>query len=377
VSAAQALGLPAARSTRPADSRLGLAFAHTATRHLLLVLPSVTRELAQWRAAAESIPNPELRRLALGSLAKRGNIEGAALLAALAPPAQRRRAVRALVAYQTAYNYLDALAEQPSEDPRANNRRLHEALLYPFLPDGAHPDYYAQSPQRGDGGYLASCVEVARTALAALPSYRLLAGTGLAAARRIVDFQSLNLNERQGGHADLRSWAAAATPPGSGLQWWETAAAAGSSLAVHALIAAAANPALRPGDVTAIDNAYFPWAGALHSLLDSLVDRGEDQRDAQSSLLDYYDSPTQAANRLASLAQGAARRVALLPDPDTHRVIVTAMCSYYLSAPECDPADSRTIASALIDVLGAPLTLAVLMFRSRRAVSTLRHRVYV
>ena len=37
------------------------------------------------------------------------------------------------------------------------------------------------------------------------------------------------------------------TPPDTGLHWWETAAAAASSLSVFALIAAAAQPILRVG----------------------------------------------------------------------------------------------------------------------------------
>lgn len=46
----------------------------------------------------------------------RGNIEGAALFDALAPAGRRARTIRALVAFQTAYNYFDALSGLPSED---------------------------------------------------------------------------------------------------------------------------------------------------------------------------------------------------------------------------------------------------------------------
>jgi tetraprenyl-beta-curcumene synthase len=70
----------------------------------------------------------------------------------------------------------------------------------------------------------------------------------LAAAARIVDFQALNLNERQGGQHALEHWAGELAPCTNGLAWWETAAAAGSSMSVHALIAAAADPQLEPCD---------------------------------------------------------------------------------------------------------------------------------
>ena len=41
--------------------------------------------IARWQRLAQRIPDPELRRLALAALAKRGNIEGAAAFAAFAP----------------------------------------------------------------------------------------------------------------------------------------------------------------------------------------------------------------------------------------------------------------------------------------------------
>ena len=253
-----------------------------------------------------SIPDPALRSLALGALSKRGNIEGAALFAVLAPRDRRRETVRALVAFQTAYNYLDTLAEQPSEDPVANGRQLHRALLVALESAASHPDYYALYPLRQDGGLLTALVDTCRAALATLPSHAAVSEAAWAAAARIVAFQSLNLTEWQGGHEQLERWARRHTPRRSGLDWWQTAAAGGSSLAVHALIAAAASPAVQPREVEAIDAAYFPWIGALHSLLDGLVDVAEDERAGQRNLLSYHASPAQAALAMRLLAQRAA-----------------------------------------------------------------------
>jgi tetraprenyl-beta-curcumene synthase len=374
---------PAARQP-PAGRLLALAepfelpyaFADTVLRYLLLILPPATRELAHWRARATEIPNPNLRVHALDALAKRGNIEGAALLATLAPAAQRRRTVRALVAYQTAYNYLDTLSELPTSGSEANGHQLHQALLTALVPGGAHPDYYAHNPDTGDGGFLSALLDSCRRALAGLPSFDAVAPTARTAARRTLMFQTLNLSESQGGHAQLKRWASDATPPGTALQWWETAAAAGSSLAVHALIAAAAQPDLDPWDAREIDGAYFPWIGALHSLLDSLVDRNEDHDRGQRSLLGYYHSPTDAAIRLSGLAARARRAAERLPDPHANRVILTAMCSYYLSAPECRTAEGQTVTRGLTRALGLPLNLAIVMFRVRRLLHALTDRPY-
>jgi tetraprenyl-beta-curcumene synthase len=352
----------------------GAAYSETVLRYLFRILPAARSELAHWRERAEMIPSPALRAQASAALLKRGNIEGAALFATLAPPRYRSRTVSALVAFQSAYNYLDALSELPSEDPVANGAQLHQALLVALHPHAAHGDYYEHNRDTGDGGYLVAMVDACRGALAGLPSFDMVASTARSAAGRIVDFQSLNLSDTQGGHDGMRKWATEETPPGSGLRWFETAAATGSSLAVHALIAAAAAPGLDYSDAREIDRAYFPWTGALHSLLDSLVDRYEDHAQARQSLLAYYQSPGETAIRLGLLATRARRGLEKLPAHDSHRTMLTAMCSYYLSAPAVKGASSLTC--NVSEALGVPLSIAVLMFRARRLASTLMHGSY-
>jgi len=351
-------------------------FVATIRRYLLEILPQVDRELAWWQAGVAEIPSAQLRRSAREALGKRGNVEGAALFATLAPARHRRSVTRALVAFQMAYNYVDALSELPSEDPIANGERLHQALLAALAPGTVRLDYYAHNPLGADGGYLRSLLDAGADAFARLPSHRLAAGAAQAATGRIVYFQALNLAEPQGGHAALRRWAGQAHPSHGSLQWWETAAAAGSSLAVHALIAAAAYPQLRPGEVLAIDEAYFPAIGALHSLLDSLVDRREDSDGGRRCLLDYYDSSESAAARLGDLAARACAAAGRLPSPHAHRVIVTAMASYYLSDPACRTPEGRAVARAVERACGAPLRLATLMFASRRLLRAATRRPY-
>lgn len=351
-------------------------FVRTVTRSLLDILPQANAELAHWRGEAARIPDANLREADRESLAKRGNIEGAALFAVLAPANQRSRALQALVAFQAAYNYLDTLSELASQDPVSNGARLHQALIAAVSPGCPHVDYYAHNPDRHDGGFLVSVLDECREALADLPSFPALAMTLRAAAERIASFQSMNLSETQGEVEELRRWATEATPASCGLQWWEVAASAGSSLAVHALIASAADPDVDARSASAIEAAYFPWIGGLHSLLDSLVDRREDRMRGQRNLLDYYSSPAQAALSLGSLAKRARAASASLPRSHTHRVIATAMCSYYLTAPECDTGEARTVARVLTSALGAPLSFAIAMFRARRAFHWFTNRSY-
>jgi tetraprenyl-beta-curcumene synthase len=345
-------------------------FGSTVTHYLTSVLPLVRRELAHWRAQAREIPDPALRSHAMEGLSKRGNMEGAALFAVLAPRARRRETVRALVSFQAAYNYLDTLAEQSSADPVANGRQLHQALLVALDPAATHPDYYALHPQREDGGFLAALVDRCRTALATLPCQTVVAAAASAAAR-IVAFQSLNLTECQGGHEALEQWARHLTPDYSGLRWWQTAGAGGSSLAVHALIATAAGPDVQQRDVEAIEAAYFPWICALHSLLDSLVDVGEDERAGQRNLLSYHAAPGEAAFAMRILAQRASGAAGTLPDALRHRVILTAMVSYYLSSPNARTPYARAIADNVAAAVGPLLPPALVLFKARRACGSL------
>jgi tetraprenyl-beta-curcumene synthase len=375
--AATSLAARPRASIRMDDLALAATFTGTVVRYLTTVLPAVTRELRHWQTEARLIPDPALRANALEALGKRGNIEGAALFAVLAPRSHRRQSVRALVAFQTAYNYLDTLAEQPSADPVANGAQLHQALLTALDPPAEeHPDYYAYHPRRRDGGFLTALVKECGCALATLPSRTTITSSVWDAAARIVAFQSLNLTERQGGHGELERWARLQTPRGSGLEWWQTAGAGGSSLAVHALIAAAANPSLDPGEVAAIERAYFPWICALHSLLDSLVDVAEDQWAGQRNLLSYHGSPGRTAFAMKMLARRCAAAVSSLPDALTHQVILAAMASYYLSSPDASTPDASSTVAGVAAVLGRPVGPALALFRGRRLAGRVTHGSY-
>jgi tetraprenyl-beta-curcumene synthase len=353
---------------------LAAAYVLTSWRYAVSIRPGARRELAQWLLRAHAIPDPVLRSLALAALRKRGNMEGAALFAVLAPGSRRHEAVRALVAFQAVYNYLDMLAEQPSADPEANARQLHRALML-ALDAGVAPRpspveaCYSNNARREDGGYLLEMVEACRRSLATLPSYPQAARSAQGAAARIVAFQSLNLGDVEGEEAGLRRWASERIPPGSKLAWWELAAAAGSSLPVHVVIGISAAGTLDAADLASIERAYFPAIGALHSLLDSLIDTAEDEREGQPNLMSHYASSTRAAARLCALARTGAAAVDALDDR-RHKVILIAMVSHYLSMPTVRAGTGRAIADSVIDAVGPIGRPAVALFRAWRRVSS-------
>lgn len=352
-------------------NRLALsgAFAGAASRYWLGVFPLLGRELRHWHERAHAIPDPVLRRLALiTQKSERGNLEGAAAFAVLAPRAHRARVVRAVVAFQVAYDYVDTLAEQPCEDPVANGHQLHLALLTALSPDGKHADYYQHSSGNRDNGYMRNLIDTCRFAFEALPSHSSVAERALCCAGRMVAYQSLNHGAPDENRHALASWADSLTPAGTGLRWWETAAAAASSLSVFALIAAAAQPALRTSELAATEDAYFPWVGALHVLLDSLIDRGEDILTGDHCLIDHYASTDETASRLSDIAAHATHAIELLPDGLAHATILAGMTSFYLSAPAASTPAATPAAAGVLAKIGPLATPAMAVLRARRAI---------
>ena len=369
---------------------LTAAFAGAARRYWVDVFPAVRRERSRWRQHAAEIPDPLLRTLALAAEDDGGNVEGAAAFAAFVPRSQRAAVVRGLVAYQSTYNYLDVLTEQPSADPVAGGRGLHQALFDALDPagcvdgwvgtespgagtesNGAAPDYYADYPQREDGGYLAALVLECATALATLPSYAAVAPATRRATERIVEFQSLNLATDQGDHEEFERWARNETPPGTDLQWWEAAAAGGSSLGVYALIAAATAPVVDASEVQAIEDAYFPWIGALHSLLDHLVDRVQDAAIGQRNLIDYYCTPAEAALRMQMLAERATGAARAFPRGRSHTIVLAGMAANYLSDPGALASGAAPIARNIRAAIGGMVGPALLVFKARHGAAAL------
>jgi tetraprenyl-beta-curcumene synthase len=329
----------------------------TATpRYWLSIYPQIRTEIHYWGKRASEIPDPHLRALALEAhRSKRGNIEGSAAFATFVPPAWRSAVARTQIAFQTIYDYVDTLAEQPNDDPIHNAHQLHQALLAAVAHNIHHGDYYALSPHRADGGYLAELINTCRATLHTLPSHATVARRVHESAQRIVGYQSRNLTEAQGGHHHLRRWAQQLTPPNTHLRWWETAAAAGSSLGLFALIAAAAQPTLTDAEAASVDTAYWPWIGALHSLLDSLTDEQEDQAAQQHSLLAYYHTPDETITRFRDLATEARHAATSLPNPHQHLLILAAMASHYMTTLPTPTPLSRNINRTINEALG-PLT---------------------
>jgi tetraprenyl-beta-curcumene synthase len=349
--------------------RLYAAFADAALRYWLTVFPLVRRETHRWRQCADAIPDPVLRRIALDTQrGERGNLEGAAAFAAFAPFRRRATVVRAAVAFQSAYDYVDSLSEEPSDAPAVNARALHEALRVALCPRARHAAYYRHHDRDDDDGYLQELIETCRAAVQALPSHLVIETQLLRAVARMIDYQAL-IRTCEASTRGLAAWAREHTPPDAALRWWEIAAGGASSLGVFALVAAAARWRLASEEAVAVERAYFPWIGALHVLLDSLVDQPTDAETGHHSLVDHYRSPCETAARLGAIAVTAFAAAGALRSGRRHALILAGMVAFYLSSsaaqlPHAAAARRRILAAA--GDLARP-TLAVL--RGRHALS--------
>lgn len=340
------------------------AFTRAACRYWLGVFPVVRSEIRRLRRRAKRIPNNELRALALHNLSAEGkNLEGAAAFAAFLPRAHRAHVVRAQVTFQAAYDYIDSLAEIHPASP-TNAKQLHHALIVAVSLGAPHEDYYQHHTRSSDGGYLVALVDTCRYALSCLPSYPIVADALYSNTQRIVGYQTRTNFTSTHGLRTLACWAHKQTPHGADLRWWETAAACGSSMAILALIAAAADPLLTRSTAETVEAIYWPWAGALHSLLDSLVDHAEDAAAGRHNLIVHYTSSREMAARMRLITTEAVSHAQTIGVK--HHLVLAGMASLYLSDPQAARQEARQTATGVLTALDGLASPTMLVLRTRR-----------
>ena len=321
-------------------------------RYWLQVIPRARRELIHWRRVAEAIPNPVLRDLALSTLSEKElNCEGATVFATLAPRAHRPAAIRAMIAFQALFDYLDTVNERKVADPLRDGLQLHLALIAALDPKAPTTDYYRFHPDGEDGGYLEALIAACRENMRALPAAGAVRPPAIAAARRCGAGQAHTHAAIFEGTERLAEWAGA-QERAEGYEWWEMAAGGISSVGVHALLGAGADPLTGAAEAARLDAAYFPSVCALSTLLDSLIDREDDSATANLSTIAHYETNLVAAERLAFVVADAAARARGLRHGRGHAVIGAGIAAFYLSAPEARTPFARPIRERVVDGLG-------------------------
>jgi tetraprenyl-beta-curcumene synthase len=352
-------------SVRSHAPRVLAAFALANARYWLCVARQVHAQMRHWEARAREIEDPELRALALEKLHAEGfNAEAAAMAATIAPRATRAHAVRAIVALELLYDYLDGLSERPHADPLAEGERLYGTLLGALDPS---------VDMEGTDVYLHELGAAVRDALALLPASAAIGQVALRCAARGAQAQTRMHATPTLGAEQLGEWARG-EEHGTTLEWREFAAGAACSvLALHALIAAAADPRTTPAHAQEIETAYL-FTGAVVTLLDGVVDRERDLAAGAYSYAGLYEDQALLAQALAAAAREAAHRARELQNGAHHLMTLAAAAAYWCSAPGADAAHARPALGELRRELRGLLFIPLLVMRTWRASRAARPR---
>jgi len=354
-------------------TQAGVALVLANARYWPTVAPLVRVQLRRWEQRAQTIPELSLRALAVEKLREeRFNAEVAATLATLAPRSHRETAVEAIVALEVMYDYLDGLTEQPASDPVQNGRQLFRAFTDAMTPHAPlSRDYYRYDARADDGGYLEELASSVRTALARLPAAAAIADVALAAATRCGEAQVQVHAASYTGTDRLERWArqqAARTPLG----WREfLAGAVASVLAVHALIAAAADRRTTPEQAIAIDATYLSIS-ALSTMLDSLIDYERDLSAGTPWYLQHYADHGLLARPLTDVARQAAANARRLPNEAHHVMTLVGVVAYYTSAPAAGGEHAMPLVRYIHRELKPLITPTLAVMRAWRLAKRLR-----
>jgi tetraprenyl-beta-curcumene synthase len=352
-------------------ARAGGALVLANVRFWPTVAPLLGVQLKRWEQHAHAIGDPRLQALALQKLREeRFNAEVAGTLATLAPREHRKRVVEAIVAYEVMYDYLDGLTEQPTSDPIRTGHELYRAFTDAItLGEEPADRYYLSSVD--DGGYLAELVQVVRGALAQLPARTVIASAAKRAAVRCAEAQIRAHAAPRLGTAQLEWWATSQAD-GTPLGWQEFLAGAASSvLAVHALIAAAADERTTPAEASEIDTVYLSIC-SLSTMLDGLVDYERDVETGDTGYLRYYENHELLARDLARAARRAAEHAAPLRNGAHHTMTLVGVAAYYLSAPTADSAFARPVTQHVRGELQPLITPTLAVMRGWRLAKRVR-----
>lgn len=294
------------------------------------VLPAARQEIRYWTARATAIPDDELRKQALASIAhKRFHADGGSVYAAV-HLRYTKPLVRLIVALQTISDYLDNLCDRTGSYDEEDFARLHWAMADAVNPAASIRDYYALRDHVNDAGYLADLVRTCQQTLAEFPGYAAAQPHVRWLVERYSELQTLKHIAPELRSQRLMAWWKPYHADYPDVEWWEFAAATGSTLAMFALFLAATSP-LDKAQADELFVGYFPWVCGLHILLDYLIDLEEDLTEGDFNFIRCYPNVAGARHRIELFAHESWNRASRLGKKRIHRDVVKGLLGMYLS----------------------------------------------
>ncbi|MDW7651388.1 MAG: tetraprenyl-beta-curcumene synthase family protein [Bacillota bacterium] len=317
------------------------------------ILPLVGEELNHWRKEAAAIPDETLRHQALASIEhKRFHCQGGSFFA-LYSTGKSRSLVRFIVALQTISDYLDNLCDRVDGACETGFRTLHGAMLAAVGAEAPSGDWYRDYPLRDDGGYLEGLVQTSRETVMSFPGYEGIRGELVHLVGLYSDLQVYKHMTRSRREETLLRWHRRHSDLAPGTMWWEFAAATGSTLAMFALAAAAAEGKVDPLAADRLVACYFPWICGIHILLDYFIDLDEDSIHGDLNFVAYYPSEQKTEEGLSRFLREAYRSAGSLPRPAFHKTVIHGLLALYLSDPKAGQSGRKKITQHLLRTGGA------------------------
>jgi tetraprenyl-beta-curcumene synthase len=342
---------------------------NTLSNYGVSIVPCARREIRRWAAAAAAIPDPVLRAHATDAIAvDASNAEAVAALAATTPRRQRRTTVKLLVAYQVLVDYVDTVGERVCAHELRRGLEIGKALTAAIA---APASPLRLNPLGDDGGYLVALVAACRVRLWQLHSAAVVEQQAAAAATRCAQALAHSHTAARLGTIDgLRQWATA-QPATADYSWWEIAAGGNSSIAILALLAAAADPATTVRDTAAVAAAYWPHICVMSTMLDSLVDYERDATTGDASFVSHYPDPAAVRRGLIRATTRSLAATMPLRSSHTHTMIVCGVAGYYAASATHGSLATR-LAPSIVAALGPTATPIILALRVQHRLGALR-----
>ncbi|MGE5545080.1 MAG: tetraprenyl-beta-curcumene synthase family protein [Bacillota bacterium] len=296
------------------------------------MIPGVQSELARLTERANLIEDRELRLQALNSLkSKAFHCYGGSVLALLGPRNRWQDLMALITAFQTISDYLDNLCDRVGICNQRAFYRLHDSMLTAATPGAMSGDYYDLYDGYREEGYLPFLVARCQGIISSLPGLEHVHDLVRQLIQHYTSLQSLKHMSPDQRCSRVEDYIRNQVENPPGFEWWEMAAATGSTLGMFALWAMAAHPDCDSYQANKVYETYFPWICGLHILLDYLIDQEEDMREGDMNFVSFYPRPEARWEALYTFTQKSLERAASLPPAGLHTLVVTGLLAMYLS----------------------------------------------
>lgn len=316
------------------------------------VFPAVKVQLSNCKQRASLCPDPVLAEQAIASITQKEFHCLGGSIYSLYPGVKTSEVIEFVVAYQTISDYLDNLVDALEIQDEKAFRQLHLAMTEALKADAECSDYYAYYPHQEDGGYLLTLVQTCQKRVKALPSYAVVRPAMLELAELYSLLQVTKHLQPSERETKMLNWLNPLVSRYPGLSPWELAAATGSTLGTFCLFALGFNPHLNAEEVKKVQEAYFPWVGGLHILLDYFIDLEEDRATCQLNFVGYYSSKEKQQEGLQRFVETSLHQVDKLKYPGFHRAIIQGLLAMYLSDPKGKSKECSEVTGELIGTGG-------------------------